>query len=44
MGRPREAVAIIQPFRLDEMKALGLAFTIIHQDPRRMALKKIPAP
>lgn len=41
---PGEAVAIIQPFRLDEMKALGLAFKVIHQDPRRLALKKIPAP
>ncbi len=39
---PGDAVAIIQPARLDDFKALGLAFTVIHQDPRRLALKKIP--
>jgi 4-amino-4-deoxy-L-arabinose transferase-like glycosyltransferase len=41
---PGEAVAIIQPFRLDEMKALGLEFTVIHRDPRRVAIKKVQAP
>jgi 4-amino-4-deoxy-L-arabinose transferase-like glycosyltransferase len=39
---PGEAVAIIQPSRLDDFKSLGLPFTIIHQDPRRLALKKTP--
>ncbi|HEX4858628.1 MAG TPA: glycosyltransferase family 39 protein [Usitatibacteraceae bacterium] len=41
---PGPAIAIIQPYRLEEMRALGLAFEIIHQDPRRLALKKIPTP
>ncbi len=39
---PGDAVAIIQPSRLNDFKALGLQFTIIHQDPRRLALKKTP--
>ncbi|MBL8513186.1 MAG: glycosyltransferase family 39 protein [Betaproteobacteria bacterium] len=39
---PGDAVAIIQPSRLNDFKALGLPFTIIHQDSRRLALKKTP--
>jgi 4-amino-4-deoxy-L-arabinose transferase-like glycosyltransferase len=38
---PGSAVAIIEPYRLDEFKALGLPFKLIHHDPRRLALQKI---
>lgn len=38
---PGPAIAIIPPDHADRMKALGLAFKIIHQDPRRMAIQKI---
>jgi 4-amino-4-deoxy-L-arabinose transferase-like glycosyltransferase len=37
---PGGAIAIIQPVRLEEFKALGLPFKVIHQDPRRLALQK----
>ena len=37
---PGAVIAIIQPQAIDEMKALGLDFDIIHQDPRRVAIKK----
>ena len=37
---PGAAIAIIQPNAMDEMKAIGLDFDIIHQDPRRAAIKK----
>ncbi len=37
---PGAAIAIIQPNAIGEMKALGLDFDIIHQDPRRAAIKK----
>jgi 4-amino-4-deoxy-L-arabinose transferase-like glycosyltransferase len=37
---PGAAIAIIQPNAMDEMKALGLDFDVIHQDPRRAAIKK----
>jgi 4-amino-4-deoxy-L-arabinose transferase-like glycosyltransferase len=37
---PGAAIAIIQPNAIDEMKALGLDFDVIHQDPRRVAIKK----
>lgn len=38
------AIAIIQPREVDKMKALGLAFEIIHQDPRRVAIRKLSPP
>ena len=41
---PGPAIAIIPPGHADRMKALGLAFEIIHQDPRRMAIRKISPP
>lgn len=37
---PGPAIAIIQPHDLDNLRAMGLRFEIIHQDPRRIALKK----
>jgi 4-amino-4-deoxy-L-arabinose transferase-like glycosyltransferase len=37
---PGPAIAIIHPQHLDKIRALGLSFDIIHQDPRRIALKK----
>lgn len=38
---PGAVIAIIQPNAINEMKALGLDFDVIHQDPRRAAIKKI---
>ncbi len=37
---PGAAIAIIQPNAMNEMKALGLDFDVIHRDPRRVAIKK----
>ncbi len=37
---PGVAIAIVQPNTIDEMKALGLNFDVIHQDQRRVAVKK----
>ncbi len=37
---PGPAIAIIHPQHLDKIRAMGLGFDIIHQDPRRIALKK----
>jgi 4-amino-4-deoxy-L-arabinose transferase-like glycosyltransferase len=39
---PGPAIAIIQPKGGDELKALGIKFETIHQDPRRAAIRKIP--
>lgn len=41
---PGPAIAIIHPGAIEQMKALGLTFDIIHQDPRRVAIRKISAP
>ena len=41
---PGPAIAIIQPGDVEKMKALGLAFEIIHQDPRRAAIRKQSIP
>ena len=41
---PGPAIAIIPPDHADKMKTLGLAFEVIHQDPRRMAIRKISTP
>ena len=37
---PGPAIAIIPPNDIEKMRALGIAFTIIHHDPRRAAIKK----
>jgi 4-amino-4-deoxy-L-arabinose transferase-like glycosyltransferase len=37
---PGPAIAIIQPGDIDELRAAGFAFDIVHQDPRRIAIKK----
>ena len=37
---PGAAIAIIPPADTDKMRALGLAFDVIHSDPRRVAIKK----
>ena len=37
---PGPAIAIIPPNDIEKMRALGIAFTIIHIDPRRAAIKK----
>ncbi len=41
---PGPAIAIIHPGAIEQMKGLGLTFDIIHQDPRRVAIRKISAP
>ncbi len=41
---PGPAIAIIHPGAIEQMRALGLTFDIIHQDPRRVAIRKISAP
>ncbi len=41
---PGPAIAIIQPGHIEKMQALGLSFEIIHQDPRRVAIRKQPPP
>ncbi len=41
---PGPAIAIIQPGHVEQMRALGLAFDIIHRDPRRVAIMKLSAP
>jgi len=38
---PGPVIAIIQPGHLNKIKALGLDFEIIHQDPRRIAIRKL---
>ncbi len=38
------AIAIIQPGDVEKMKLLGLSFEIIHQDPRRVAIRKLSTP
>ncbi|MEP7156905.1 MAG: glycosyltransferase family 39 protein [Betaproteobacteria bacterium] len=40
---PGDAIAIIGPGQAEKMKSLGLTFEIIHQDPRRMAIRKTGA-
>ena len=37
---PGPAIAIIPPTDIEKIRALGIAFTIIHIDPRRAAIKK----
>jgi hypothetical protein len=37
---PGNAIAIIPPLDVDKMRALGIAFEVIHMDPRRAAIKK----
>ncbi len=37
---PGSAIAIIPPGDVDKMRALGIAFEVIHMDPRRAAIKK----
>ena len=37
---PGPAIAIIPPNDIEKMRSLGIAFTIIHHDPRRAAIKK----
>ena len=37
---PGKAMAIIPPLEVDKMRALGIAFEVIHMDPRRAAIKK----
>lgn len=37
---PGNAIAIIGPGEVEKMKSLGLSFDIIHQDPRRIAIRK----
>ena len=37
---PGPAIAIIPPGDVDKMRALGIAFEVIHMDPRRAAIKK----
>lgn len=37
---PGPAIAIIPPQDIEKMRALGIAFDVIHQDPRRAAIKK----
>ena len=41
---PGPAIAIIQPGHVEQMRALGLTFDIIHRDPRRVAIMKLAAP
>ena len=38
---PGPAIAIIPPDHAGNMKKLGLVFEVIHQDPRRMAIRKM---
>ena len=37
---PGPAIAIIPPRDVDKIRALGIDFDVIHQDPRRAAIKK----
>lgn len=37
---PGPAIALIQPTGADELRALGMAFEVIHRDPRRAAIYK----
>jgi 4-amino-4-deoxy-L-arabinose transferase-like glycosyltransferase len=37
---PGAAIAIIAPLDIDKIRALGVAFDVIHKDPRRVAIMK----
>jgi 4-amino-4-deoxy-L-arabinose transferase-like glycosyltransferase len=37
---PGPAIALIQPYGADELRALGMNFEVIHNDPRRAAIYK----
>ena len=41
---PGPAIAIIPPRDVDKIRALGIDFDVIHQDPRRAAIKKKQSP
>ena len=38
--RPGEALAIMQPGAFEKMKALGLPMQVLHDDPRRVLVRK----
>ncbi len=39
-GRPGDAMAIMQPGLLENLRARGLAMQVLHQDPRRILVRK----
>jgi hypothetical protein len=43
-NQPGRAIALIPPNDIDKFSAMGLAFTVIHRDPRRAVILKSVAP
>ncbi|NJR71748.1 MAG: hypothetical protein HC782_00815 [Gammaproteobacteria bacterium] len=43
-NQPGPAIALIAPDGIDKLRNKGLAFTVIHQDPRRVVILKREAP